>query len=138
MKRLFPFSRRTAWRIVKKAFPDLYPNYFRMNRILRMGGYTAAANEFGLATSKTRYAKGWIQIKKKCISEFGNMCPITGESDKLHVHHIDFNPLNNEPKNLIPLWKPYHTLIHARAGFSEDYKTLDRMVLSSITEVWCG
>lgn len=136
MKKLFSFSRMTAYRIVKKAFPDLYPHYFRMNRILKSGGYTEAAKELGFATSKTRYAKGWIQIKEKRISEFGNTCPITGESDKLHVHHIDFNPVNNEPKNLIPLWKPYHTLIHARAGFSEFYEELDRTVLSSITEAW--
>lgn len=31
--RIFPFSRFTARRIIKKVFPDLYPHYFRLNRI---------------------------------------------------------------------------------------------------------
>lgn len=31
--KLFTFSRRTGYRIVKRWFPDLYPHYFRMNRI---------------------------------------------------------------------------------------------------------
>lgn len=42
--RLFPFSRFTGNRIVNKAFPHLYPHYFRMNRI------TKIANEFSDAT----------------------------------------------------------------------------------------
>lgn len=42
--RLFPFSRTTAYRIVKRAFPTLYPHYFRMNRI------TKTAEKFSIAT----------------------------------------------------------------------------------------
>ena len=42
--RLFPFSRFRGSRIVNKAFPHLYPHYFRMNRI------TKIANEFSDAT----------------------------------------------------------------------------------------
>jgi len=42
--RVFPFSRFRGNRIVKKAFPHLYPHYFRMNRI------TKIANEFSDAT----------------------------------------------------------------------------------------
>jgi len=30
--RLFPFTRQTAWAIVKAVFPKLYPHYFRLNR----------------------------------------------------------------------------------------------------------
>lgn len=41
---VFWFSRTTAYRTVKKAFPDLYPHYFRMNRI------TLIADKFGDAT----------------------------------------------------------------------------------------
>lgn len=39
--RLFPFSRMTGYRIVKRAFPKYYPHFFRMNSIsttLEMGG----------------------------------------------------------------------------------------------------
>ena len=126
-ERIFTFSRKTAYNIVSTAFPDLYPHYFRMNRILQQGKYY-------LTTPRTKHAKDWIQIKKNCISAFGNICPITGKSKPLHVHHIDFNALNNEPRNLIPLWTKYHRLIHARADFSEEYKEVDRIFLSIITD----
>lgn len=133
---VFLFSRTTAHRIIKRVFPNLYANYFRMNRITKMGGYSGAAKRLGIASWQSAYSKQWYQIQKKRISEFGNICPITGNSKKLHVHHIDFDPENNEVENLIPLWTPYHRLIHARAGVSQFYEELDRVVLSSITEVW--
>ena len=134
-ERIFQFTRKTGYNIVKRTFPDLSPNYFRMNRILQQGGYHGASEQFGLSANKrTREVKDWIQIKKNCISAFGNICPITGKSKPLHVHHIDFNTLNNEPRNLIPLWTKYHRLIHARADFSEEYKEVDRVFLSIITD----
>jgi len=40
----FPWSRTTGYRIVKRAFPILYPHYFRMNR------FTNIAEKYGLAT----------------------------------------------------------------------------------------
>lgn len=40
----FPFSRTTGYRLVRRAFEDLYPHYFRMNRI------TKVSNEFSDAT----------------------------------------------------------------------------------------
>jgi len=40
---LFPWSRSTGYRIVKRVFPSLYPHYFRMNRI------TTIAEKFSLA-----------------------------------------------------------------------------------------
>ena len=33
-----------------------------------------------------------------------------------HIHHIDFNPLNNDPKNLIALSPEDHAKIHIEAG----------------------
>jgi integrase len=42
--KLWRFSRRTAHRIVKRVFSDLYPHYFRMNR------FTKAIEKFGPAT----------------------------------------------------------------------------------------
>jgi hypothetical protein len=106
-----------------------------MNRIAQMGGYTEASKQLGLSTNnRTKYSKDWVQIKMDCKSVFGNVCPITGKSDKLHVHHIDFDPMNNEPENLIPLWTPYHRLIHARAGFSKSYETNDRAILLSVSK----
>jgi len=31
-KRVFPFTRQTGWRIVKRVAPQRYPHYFRLNR----------------------------------------------------------------------------------------------------------
>ena len=42
--KLFPFSRVTAWRTVKRIWPKLYPHYFRMNRI------SLISDQFGDAT----------------------------------------------------------------------------------------
>lgn len=42
--RLFKFSYKTAYRIVKRIWPDLYPHYFRHNR------FTNLAEKFPLAT----------------------------------------------------------------------------------------
>jgi len=41
---LFTFCRKTAYNIVKRAFPVLYPHYFRMNRIVQI------SDKFGDAT----------------------------------------------------------------------------------------
>ena len=35
--RLFDFCRTTGYNIVKRVFPNLYPHYFRMNRIVKIG-----------------------------------------------------------------------------------------------------
>jgi integrase len=51
---LFTFSRSTAYRTVKKAFPLLYPHYFRMNRItktLERFGVPAVTHSYGLSLS---------------------------------------------------------------------------------------
>jgi integrase len=42
--KLFSFTRMTAYRTVKKAFENLYPHYFRMNRIVKI------SEKFGDAT----------------------------------------------------------------------------------------
>lgn len=33
-ERVFPFSRQTAWRIVKRLMPKHYPHFFRLNRVV--------------------------------------------------------------------------------------------------------
>ena len=42
--KLWPFSRTTGYRTVRKAFEQLYPHFFRMNR------FTNVAEKHGLAT----------------------------------------------------------------------------------------
>ena len=63
---LFSFTRRTAHRLVKKVFPDLYPHYFRMNRIVKMSeqfGDATVYNVIGITASSIDHYRGKVDIK---------------------------------------------------------------------------
>lgn len=65
--KLFTFSRKTAYNIVKKVFPDLYPHYFRMNRItntLEKFGVPTVKHSFGLSLSSIEHYIGKVDIKR--------------------------------------------------------------------------
>lgn len=65
--KLFSFSRSTAYRIVKKIFPDLYPHYFRMNRITKtdiLFGDATVYHVFGISASSIDHYRGKVDIKR--------------------------------------------------------------------------
>ncbi len=65
--KLFSFSRSTAGRIVKKVFPNLYPHYFRMNRVTKVldeFSVVAVQNTFGLSLGSIMYYIGKVDIKR--------------------------------------------------------------------------
>ena len=65
--RLFPFSYITAYRLVKKEFPNLYPHYFRMNRIVKISerfGDATVYQVFGISASSIDHYRGKIDIKR--------------------------------------------------------------------------
>jgi len=65
--KFFPFSRFGGNRIVKKAFPHLYPHYFRMNRItktLDKFGPVVVVNTVGVSMITIDSYVGKIDIKK--------------------------------------------------------------------------
>lgn len=65
--RLFPFSYITAYRLVKKAFPDLYPHYFRMNRITKTDiafGDAVVYHVFGISATSIDHYRGKVDIKR--------------------------------------------------------------------------
>ena len=65
--RLWSFSRRTAVNIVKSVFPDLYPHYFRMNRMtktLERFGVPTVKHTFGLHITSIDHYIGKVDIKK--------------------------------------------------------------------------
>ncbi len=65
--KLFPFARITAYRTVKKAFPDLYPHYFRMNRITKTGllfSDTEIYHVFGIIATSIDHYRGKVDIKR--------------------------------------------------------------------------
>ena len=65
--KLFNFSRITAYRTVKKVFPDLYPHYFRMNRITKtdiLFGDATVYHVFGITASSIDHYRGKVDIKR--------------------------------------------------------------------------
>ena len=65
--KLFAFTRMTAYRTIKKVFADLYPHYFRMNRITRtIKKYDAATvcNVFGMNLNSINHYIGKVDIKR--------------------------------------------------------------------------
>ena len=66
-KELFPFSRRTAHRIVKRCFSDLYPHYFRMNRIVKISdefGDATVYSYVGITAGSIDHYRGKVDIKR--------------------------------------------------------------------------
>ena len=65
--KLFPFTRMTAYRTVRKAFDDLYPHYFRMNRITNIVenfGVGTVHSVVGLSLPSIVHYIGKVDIKK--------------------------------------------------------------------------
>lgn len=65
--KLFPFSRRTAHRLVKKAFPTLYPHYFRMNRITKtdlLFNDAVVYHVFGISANSIDHYRGKVDVKR--------------------------------------------------------------------------
>jgi integrase len=64
---LFKFCRSTAYRLVKKVFPSLYPHYFRMNRIVWISerfGDATVYSALGISASAIDHYRGKVDIKK--------------------------------------------------------------------------
>ena len=69
--KLFSFTRMTAYRTVKKAFEDLYPHYFRMNRITKtdiLFGDATVYHIFGISASSIDHYRGKVDIKRVGIA----------------------------------------------------------------------
>lgn len=65
--KLFSFCRTTAYRTIKKVFPDLYPHYFRMNRITKTAdrfGDSTVYHLFGITASSIDHYRGKVDIKR--------------------------------------------------------------------------
>jgi integrase len=65
--KIFDFSRFTAYRVVKKVFPDLYPHYFRMNRITKVDsqfGDATVYRLFGITATSIDHYRGKVELKE--------------------------------------------------------------------------
>lgn len=59
----------------------------------------------------TSYAE-WFRQMRPLIRGRDGGCAVCGTTRKLHVHHIDTNPRNNVPENLITLCSKHHAIHH--------------------------
>jgi integrase len=69
--KLFPFTRRTAHRLVKKVFSDLYPHYFRMNRIVHISDKFGDATVYswvGICAQSIDHYRGKVDIKRVAVA----------------------------------------------------------------------
>lgn len=63
--KLFSFSRTTAYRIVKRCFSNLYPHYFRMNRIVQISdrfGDATVYSYVGITANSIDHYRGKVDI----------------------------------------------------------------------------
>lgn len=67
---------------------------------------TALSNRSALDTT----ARG----RKLVRDQMGSACETCGGTTRLHIHHIDKDPLNCNPANLMTLCEPCHNAWHAR------------------------
>lgn len=56
-QRVFPFTRQTAWRIIKRVAPEKYPHYFRLNRTVKF------LNNPDVTLNEIRQWMAWKSIK---------------------------------------------------------------------------
>ena len=65
--KIFDFCRTTAYRTVKKVFPNLYPHYYRLNRVtktIEKFGAATVVNTLGLSLQAIQHYIGKIDISK--------------------------------------------------------------------------
>ena len=65
--RLFTFCRRTGYNIVNRAFPSMYPHFFRMNRITKISelhGDAFVYSYVGICAQSIDHYRGKVDIKK--------------------------------------------------------------------------
>jgi integrase len=65
--KIWDFNRKTGYNIVKRVFPNLYPHFFRLNRItdiIRKHGLSGAKTYTGLTLNSLNFYVGTMDIKK--------------------------------------------------------------------------
>ena len=63
----FPWCRKTGYNIVNGVFPDLYPHYFRMNRITKISedfGDSYVYSFVGICAQSIDHYRGKVDISK--------------------------------------------------------------------------
>jgi hypothetical protein len=77
--------------------------------------YDARRREQEKARGRRRLrGKAWMAIREKVLTRFGHQCAAFVEeerckkTERLEVHHMDFDRTNNSPANLLPVCFGHH------------------------------
>jgi hypothetical protein len=86
-------------------------------------GVGSGGNQYGDKNPNARKRAGKLSTvyRKVCYHYWPRVCVLCGAKKNLEVNHIDANPANNDPHNLVPLCRSCHRAIHKlarRAGCS--------------------
>lgn len=65
----------------------------------------------------------WQKIRKQILKRDEEKCRMCSKEYYLHVHHIDYDRLNNNESNLVTLCEPCHRAIHKEGykPWNDDY-----------------
>jgi 5-methylcytosine-specific restriction endonuclease McrA len=74
---------------------------------------TCMANAYE-GTIKNPTPKNSRRQSAKVVGEVCATCATCGAVKQLHVHHIDLDPMNNDPQNLMTLCASCHHRLHGR------------------------
>jgi len=75
---------------------------------------------------KPHVTRRFRELRPLVMKRDGQRCVLCEETEKLEVHHIDENPLNNRTANLVTLCRPCHEKVHfspEKAILSDQLKT---------------
>ncbi|MGB4142701.1 MAG: HNH endonuclease signature motif containing protein [Candidatus Methanoculleus thermohydrogenotrophicum] len=62
---------------------------------------------------REKYALGgWKEMRTAVLERDGQRCAICSGEQGLHIHHIDLDPTNDAPANLITLCSICHARVH--------------------------
>lgn len=70
--------------------------------------------EFGIPIRiREKYGlRGWREVRAAVLDRDGKVCAVCGGDNDLHIHHIDLNPTNDAPGNLVALCSVCHARVH--------------------------
>ena len=54
----------------------------------------------------------WLRLRKQVLSRDGYRCRKCGKAGMLEVHHVDHNPTNDDPANLVTWCRGCHVAHH--------------------------
>ena len=63
--------------------------------------------------ARDKYAlREWKEMRSTILERDGHLCAVCGGGEDLHIHHIDRDPTNDDPGNLITLCGICHARVH--------------------------